>query len=135
MTTTTTPYVAATARRNAALTAARVVAGVLGGLQLAGMTYFGLVAPEEAVWVGPWVDAPVVGLMLAGLLLKLAVAVGPGLDRGRRIALGQLAVALGVAVTLVKIPVYDEPEGVVFIGADLVLLTLLLLARRSERAR
>lgn len=44
--------------------------------------------------------------------------------------MGLVAVAIGVAVTLVKIPVYDEPEGLVFIAFDGLLLLLLLVARR-----
>lgn len=130
--TTTTPYAPST-RRNAALVAARVFAGLFGAVQLTGMTYFVFLAPEEAVWVGPWVDIPVVALMLAGVLLKLAVGVGPGLEPRRRIGLGLVAAAIGVTVTLVKIPVYDEPEGIFFIAIELVLLTLLLLARRGEK--
>lgn len=134
MTAITTPYTPAT-RRNVALAAARVFAGVFGATQVAGVVYFAILAPEEAVWVGPWVDVPVVGMLVTGVLLKLAVAVGPGLRPRRRIGLGLLAAGVGIAVTLVKIPVYDEPEGVLFIAFDLVLLMLLLLARRGEKRR
>lgn len=134
MTTTTAPYSPAT-RRNVALSAARVFAGLLGSMQLAGVVFFAFLAPEEAVWVGPWVDVPVVGLLVVGVLLKLAVAVGPGIDPHRRISLGLAAVGIGVAVTLVKIPVYDEPEGVTFLAFDAVLLVLLLLARRGAGLR
>jgi hypothetical protein len=86
------------------------------------------------VWVGPWVDVPVVALMLTGFFLKLGVALAPGLPADRRIRLGFLAVALGMAVTLVKIPVYDEPEGMLFLAFDAVLLGVLLLAWRATRA-
>jgi hypothetical protein len=119
---------------NRALAAARVVAGVLGVNGLLGATYFILIAPEQAVWVGPWVDVPVVALMLTGFFLKLRVALAPGLPADRRIRLGFLAVALGMAVTLVKIPVYDEPEGMLFLAFDAVLLGVLLLAWRATRA-
>lgn len=118
-------------RRNVALLTARVVAGILGAVQLTGATYFTVVAPEEAVWVGPWVDVPVIALLLTGVLLKLAVAVGPGLTPRRRVNAGLTAIAIGIAITLVKIPLYDEPEGVTFLAADGVLLALLLLARRG----
>lgn len=131
MTTTTTPTAV---HRNAALVAARVFAGLLGAIQLAGVVLFLLLVPEEAVWVGPWVDVPVVSLLVGGALLKLAVALGPGLEPRRRVGLGLVAFAVGVAVTLVKIPVYDEPEGVLFLAFDAVLLALLLLARRSDRS-
>lgn len=133
MTSTTTTSVAA--RRNVALVAARVYAGLLAAVQLAGVFFFLFLAPEEAVWVGPWVDVPVTAFLVGGMLLKLAVAVGSGLAPHRRIALGFAAVAIGVAVTLVKIPVYDEPEGVLFLAFDGVLLGLLVLARRGAGAR
>lgn len=116
-----------------ALVAARVVAGLLGTVQLAGAIFFLLIAPEQAVWVGPWLDVPVVTIMLVGFLCKLAVALLPGLAADRRIKLGLVAVAIGVAVTLVKVPVYDEPEGLAFLAADGLLLLLLLVARRTRQ--
>lgn len=118
--------------RSIALIAARVVAGLLGAIQLAGAIFFMFIAPEQAVWVGPWLDVPIVTIMLAGFLCKLAVALLPGLRVDRRITLGLIAVAIGVAVTLVKIPVYDEPEGLVFLAGDGLLLLLLLVARRTR---
>ena len=118
--------------RNVALIAARVVAGLLGAIQLAGAIFFIFIAPEQAVWVGPWLDIPIVTIMLAGFLCKLAVALLPGLSVDRRTTLGLVAVAIGLAVTLVKIPVYDEPEGVVFLAFDGLLLSLLLVARRTR---
>lgn len=133
MTAATTPSVPAT-HRNVALVATRVFAGLLGVIQLAGAAFFLFLAPEQAVWVGPWVDVPVVALLLTGVLLKLMVSVGPGLDPHRRIVLGLAAVAVGVAITLFKIPVYDEPEGVLFLAFDTVLLALLLLARRGANS-
>lgn len=133
MTNTTTTSAPATGR-NVALVVTRIVAGLVGTVQLAGAVFFIFLAPEEAVWVGPWVDVPIVALLMAGVLLKLTVAVGPGLDPRRRISLGLVAVAVGVAVTLFKVPVYDEPEGVTFLVFDAVLLALLLLARRGARS-
>jgi hypothetical protein len=122
-----------TTRRNVPLLAARALAGTLGASQLAGAVYFLLIAPEEAVWRGPWVDAPVVAVMLTGAFLKVVVAIAPGMQAARRIGLGLLAVGIGIGITLVKIPAYDEPEGVMFIAVDLVLGGLLLLARRGTR--
>lgn len=119
--------------RNVPLISARVLAGLLGTVQLAGASFFLLVAPEEAVWVGPWVDAPVVALTLASIVLKLGLAVLPRLPDTRRIVMGLLAVALGVGVALVKISLYDEPEGVLFLAFDAALLAVLLLAWRTAK--
>lgn len=135
MTTQTGTAVATNRRADVALVVARVAAGVLGAAQLAGVVLFVLLAPEEAVWLGLWIDVPVIAVMLAGIALKLAVAVAPGLSASRRILLGLVAVALGAAATLVKIPLYDEPEGVLFLGFDVVLAIVLLLARRGEGPR
>ena len=119
------------ARRNVALAAARVLAGPFGAITVAGFAMFTFVVPEEAVWRGPLVDVPVVGAMLAAALLKLAVALAPAMNAARRVRLGLRAAGLGAAVTLIKIPVYDEPEGVLFLGVELLLVALLLRARQA----
>lgn len=119
--------------RNVPLVAARVFAGLLGASQLAGVVIFIFVVPEEAVWLGLWLDVPVVALMVFGSSLKLGLAVLPGLAATRRIAMGFLAVAIGAAVTLLKISLYDEPEGVLFLAFDAVLLTFLVLAGRTAK--
>jgi hypothetical protein len=122
-----------TTRRNVPLIAARALAGTVGATQVAGAVFFLLIAPEEAVWHGPWVDAPVIAVLLTGVFLKLAFALAPGMDAARRIGLGLLAVGIGIGITLVKIPVYDEPESATLIAVDAVLGGLLLLARRGTR--
>ncbi len=117
--------------RNAALTAARVAAGVIGGLQLAGVSYFLLIVPDaDVVWLGPWIDYPILTLLLTGVVLKLTTALAPGLDAALRVRVGLVAVAVGVVVTLLKMPLYGEPEGVTFLVLDGLLGWLLLRARR-----
>ena len=119
--------------RNLPLGAARIVAGLVGALQATGALYFGIIAPDEAVWLGPLIDIPVLTLLFVGILLKLVTALAPGLTAARRIRLGLAAVGLSVVATLVKVPLYDEPEGLTFVAVDAVLLTLLLLAARTSR--
>lgn len=121
------------ATRNVPLLAARGLAGTLGAFQAAGAVYFLFIATDEAVWRGLLIDVPVTAVLFTGVLLKLVVAFAPGIAAARRIGLGLLAVGLGLGVGLVKIPVYDEPEGVLFLVIDLVLGGLLLLARRADR--
>lgn len=135
MTTTTSSTATDVPTRNHALTAARILAALLGTSQLAGIVYFVLLAPEEAVWAGLWLDGPIVALMVTGSLLKVGLALLPRLTPAQRIRTGLLAVLIGIGVTLVKIPVYDEPEGVLFIAFDAVLLGILLLARRATERR
>lgn len=123
----------AASSRNVPLIAARVVAGLLGGIQLAGAVFFLFIAPEGASWVGVWLDVPLVALLLSGIFLKLGLAVLPGLQAARRIAMGFLAITIGVVVTLLKVTMYDEPEAVLFLAVEAVLLLLLVLARRAGR--
>lgn len=131
----TTTLSAAQSARNVPLAFARVFAGLLGTVQLAGAVYFLFIAREEAVWVGIWLDVPLVALTLFSIFLKLGLAVLPGLPATRRVALGFLAVIVGVAVALLKISLYDEPEGVLFMVFDAVLLTLLAFAWRTAKRR
>ncbi len=132
MTTTTTTPVSGTARQPRTLLAARVLAGIIGTVQLAGAVFFLVVAREQTVWIGPLVDVPVIALTLTGIALKLTLALAPRIPPARRITVGLAAVAVGVVLTLVKIPVYDEPEGAVFLAVDAAVLVLLLLARRAR---
>jgi hypothetical protein len=120
--------------RNLALAAARALAGLVGALQLAGVGYFVFLVPEEAVWLGALIDIPVVALLCAVAALKLATALLPRLSAELRIRVGLAAVGLSVVITLVKVPLYDEPESLTMVAVDAVLLTLLLLARRTARA-
>ncbi|GAA5165617.1 hypothetical protein [Ornithinimicrobium tianjinense] len=113
------------------LLSARVLATAFGLFQLAGVFFFTVLAPEEAVWLGPLIDVPVVAVMVLGMLLKVACGVWPRLSDERRIRVGLAGAIIGIAITLLKIPLYDEPEGVIFLAVDAGLLVLLLLARRK----
>ncbi len=126
---------AALVTRNVPLLTARVLGALLGAVGLVASSYFMFIIPDEVVWKGPWLDVPIVALILSGAFLKLGLGVLPGLPDSRRIAMGFLAVGIGIAVTLVKVPVYDEPEGVGILVFDVVLLVLLTYARRNASRR
>lgn len=132
MSTTVSPTVSSAPTRNVALTAARVTAAVIGGLQLAGFCFFMLVVPDdEVVWLGPWIDYPILTLLLTGVALKLTTAFAPALGPALRIRIGLVAVGVSVLVTLLKMPLYGEPEGATFLVLDALLGWLLLRARRA----
>lgn len=80
--------------RSVVLAAARIFAGLFGLSKAAGITYFTLIAPDEAIWLGPWIDIPAVGTLVTVTVLLLAVALAPRLTAGRRIGIGLLAVGL-----------------------------------------
>lgn len=133
MTTTgTATTVPGAARQPRSLLAARIVAGIIGAVQLAGAFFFLVVARDQTVWIGPLVDVPVIALTLTAIALKLTLALAPRIPPARRVTVGLAAVTVGVVLTLVKIPVYDEPEGAVFLAVDALLLALLLHARRTR---
>ena len=119
--------------RNVALVAARAVGGLGAALQLAGAAFFLLVASQDAVWLGPWVDVPVLAGLFTAVLLKLFMALAPGLSPGRRIRVGLLAVGLGVVPSAMKVALYDGPESLPFLAVDAVVLALLVLASRTDQ--
>ncbi len=117
--------------RNVPLITARIIAGLLGTMQLGGVVFFLLISPEESIWLGPWIDVPVVAVTLSVIALKLGLAALPALPATRRITMGLVAVAIGGALTIFKIFAYDEPEAVFFLAFDAVLLVTLALASRT----
>lgn len=125
----------AAVRPPAALTAARCLFGVAGAVKLAGATYFSFVA-SAAQGGDPegWIDWSVVVWSFSLALAFLALAAG--LRPGRRtLVRGAVLLLLAeVAFSLVKLTVYDEPEAVVFMAVDALLLGLLALSRRSRAA-
>ncbi len=130
----TGPVTSSTPTRNVALTAARVTAGLIGALQLAGVSFFLVIAPaDDVVWLGPWIDYPILTLLLTGIALKLTTAFAPGIRPDVRTRIGLCAVALSVLVTMLKMPLYGEPEGATFLVLDGLLCWLLLRARRVAR--
>ena len=118
-------------RSTALLHATRVLLGLFGAFKLAGTAYFLFFAGAEqggdpqgvADWsVGIWSTA------LAGAFLVAAVQLG----RDRRVLPALAAVLLvDLVFSAVKLTVYDEPEAVLFMAVDVVIMGLLAaLARR-----
>ena len=119
-------------RRNVLVRGTRVLLGLVGAFKLAGTAYFLFVATAEQggdpEGVGDWL----VGVWSTALAVTfLVAAVRLGRDpRDVRWFGGVLL--LDVVFSTVKLTVYDEPEAVLFMAIDLVILGLLtLIARRK----
>lgn len=132
MSTTTGPTPTAPARTagNRPLVAARVISGLAATLALFGVTYFTVFAREEAQFHGPLVDVPLITWKVAVCLALLAVALAPRLRAATRIQVGIAAAVAELGFTAVKVVFYDEPEAVTFAVLDLVIIALLVTARR-----
>jgi hypothetical protein len=119
-------------RRDALVRGTRVLLGLVGALKLAGTAYFLFVATAEQggdpEGVGDWLVG-VWSTALAVTFLVAAVRLGRDPRVVRRFG-GVLL--LDLVFSTVKLTVYDEPEAVLFMAIDLVILGLLtLIARRK----
>ncbi len=130
----TTTAVRPSTRRDPLLTGTRVLLGAFGAFKLAGTAYFLFFATAEQggdpEGLGDWS----VGIWSTALALAFVLAAFR-LGRDRRVLPALAAVlVLDLVFSLVKLTVYDEPEAVLFMAVDLVIVALLaLIARRSRR--
>ena len=129
----TTTAVRPSTRRDPLLTGTRVLLGAFGAFKLAGTAFFLFFAtaeqngdPEGLLdWsVGVWSTALAVAFMVAAVRLGKDPRVLPALA-------GVLLLDLGFST--VKLTVYNEPESVLFMTVDLVIIGLLALAVRRTR--
>ena len=112
----------------------RLLLGLFGAIKLYGTAYFTFFATAEqggdpeglADWsVAAWSTALAVAFLVAAARL--------GTDRRVLPALAGVLL-LDLVFSAVKLTVYDEPEAVLFITVDLVIVALLvLIARRTTR--
>ena len=130
----TTPTVTQTKRPNLLMGGVRVLLGLFGAFKLYGTAYFTFFATAEeggdpqgiVDWsVAAWSAALAICLMVA------AARLGGGNRRVGRIT-GILLVG-DILFSAVKLIGYDEPEAVVFMAVDLLLLALIALAVRRQR--
>jgi hypothetical protein len=119
-------------RRNALVRGTRVLLGLVGAFKLAGTAHFLFVATAEQggdpEGVGDWL----VGVWSTALAVTFLVA-AVRLGRDPRVVRWFGGVLLlDLVFSTVKLTVYDEPEAVLFMAVDLVILGLLaLIARRK----
>lgn len=131
---TTTTAVRTPTRRDPLLQGTRVLIGLFGAVKLAGTVFFLFFAtaeqngdPEGLLdWsVGIWSTALAVALLVAAVRL----------GRDRRVLPALVVVLLvDLAFSAVKLTVYDEPESVLFMTVDFVILGLLALISRKRAA-
>jgi hypothetical protein len=119
-------------RRRALLTTTRVLVALFGALKLTSTTYFLFFASAEAggdpQGLGDW-TVGVWSIALGAAYLVVAARLG------RHV----LPLAAGVAVadvafSIVKLTVYDEFAGVVFMGITLVMLALVAASERPRQS-
>ena len=130
----TTTAVRPSTRRDPLLTGTRVLLGAYGAFKLAGTAYFLFFATAEQggdpEGLGDWS----VGIWSTALAVAFLVA-AVRLGRDRRVLPALAAVLLlDLVFSLVKLTVYDEPEAVLFMAVDLVIVGLLALVRRRPTA-
>ncbi len=118
--------------RSALLQGTRILLGLFGAVKLAGTAFFLFFATAEqngdpeglADWsVGIWSTALAVAFLVAAARL--------GADRRVLPALAGVLL-LDLVFSAVKLTVYDEPEAVLFLAVDVVIIGLLaLIGRRT----
>ena len=134
-TTTSTPVLRPQARgRDALLQGTRVLLGAFGAVKLGGTAYFLFWATAEQggdpEGLGDW-SVGIWSTALAAAFLVAAFRLG----RDHRVVplLGGVLL-LDLVFSAVKLTVYDEPEAVLFMAVDVVIISLLaLVTRRATR--
>jgi hypothetical protein len=128
----TTTAVRPSTWRDPLLTGTRVLLGAFGAFKLAGTAFFLFFATAEQNGEPEGLLDWSVGIWSTALALAFVIA-AVRLGRDRRV-LPALAIVLLVdlAFSVVKLTVYDEPEAVLFMTVDVVILGLLALLTRRK---
>jgi hypothetical protein len=113
--------------------AVRVLTGVIGVFGVVAASYFGFVLDAADGGIANPFDLFVTLWKIGLSLVFLVVALGPGLDRSRRMAVARWAMAAELIFDAIKLGYYHESASLVFIVIDCVLLGLVLHAGRTTR--
>ena len=109
----------------------RVLMLVIGAFGVCAASYFGFVLDAADGGISNPFDLFVTLWKIGLSLVFLVVAIGPGLDRTRRIAVARWAMVAEFVFDAIKLGYYHESASLVFIAIDCVLLALVLRAGRT----
>jgi hypothetical protein len=109
----------------------RVLMLVIGAFGVCAASYFGFVLDAADGGISNPFDLFVTLWKIGLSLVFLVVAIGPGLDRTRRIAVARWAMGAEFVFDAIKLGYYHESASLVFIAIDCVLLALVLRAGRT----
>ena len=112
----------------------RVLMLVIGVFGVCAASYFGFVLDADDGGISNPFDLFVTLWKIGLSLVFLVVAIGPGLDRARRIAVARWAMGAEFVFDAIKLGYYHESASLVFIVIDCVLLALVLRAGRTTSA-
>jgi len=107
---------------------------VIGAFGVCAASYFGFVLDSADGGISNPFDLFVTLWKIGLSLVFLVVAIGPGLDRSRRIAVARWAMGAEFVFDAIKLGYYHESASLVFIVIDCVLLALVLRAGRTTSA-
>ena len=126
--------IAATQRAPANYVAMRVLLAVVGVFGVVAASYFGFVLDAADGGISNPFDLFVTLWKIGLSLVFLVVAIGPALDRGRRIAVARWAMVAEFVFDAIKLGYYHESASLVFIVIDCLLLAVILRAGRTTSA-
>ena len=112
----------------------RVLLLVIGVFGVCAASYFGFALDAADGGIANPFDLFVTLWKIGLSLVFLVVAIGPGLDRARRIAVARWAMGAEFIFDAIKLGYYHESAALVFIVIDCVLLAVILRAGRTTRA-
>ena len=112
----------------------RVLMLVIGAFGVCAASYFGFVLDAADGGISNPFDLFVTLWKIGLSLVFLVVAIGPGLDRTRRIAVARWAMVAEFVFDAIKLGYYHESASLVFIVIDCLLLAVILRAGRTTSA-
>ena len=131
-----TPTITAPERRpsRTSYVTMRVLMLVIGAFGVCAASYFGFVLDAADGGISNPFDLFVTLWKIGLSLVFLVVAIGPGLDRTRRIAVARWAMGAEFVFDAIKLGYYHESASLVFFVVDCVLLAVILRAGRTTNA-